>query len=195
MARTANPSLREERRKSILHAAELIFSQQGFAQSTISEIAKSAGVSHATVFQYFRNKEELFRSVIIENIERAHVFYKELLLGPGDPVERLQSLVSKQIRIALQSSAYLRLVQHILGQPQRFPEFVVQLDQFAEDFMQLVVRVVQEGQQRKLLDEGDPYEMARSYFAYWNGVGMCIRNMDENTIQQLTVNGLKLFGL
>ena len=49
--------------EKILIAAEKIFAQQGYAKSRISQIAKEAGVSEPTVYDYFANKEELLLAI------------------------------------------------------------------------------------------------------------------------------------
>jgi len=46
-------------REKILLAAYQIFAQKDFQTATISEIAQAAGVGDATIYEYFRNKEDL----------------------------------------------------------------------------------------------------------------------------------------
>lgn len=47
----------------ILKAAETVFLKKGFAGAKTTEIAKEAGVNHAMLHYYFRNKENLFDTV------------------------------------------------------------------------------------------------------------------------------------
>ena len=54
------------RRKSIIQAAIEVFSKKDFKTASISEIAQKAGVADGTIYQYFRNKEDLFFSIPIE---------------------------------------------------------------------------------------------------------------------------------
>jgi len=56
----------EARKEQLLAAAERVFAQKGFNQSTIAEIAREAGVSDATIYEYFPNKEELLFSIPLE---------------------------------------------------------------------------------------------------------------------------------
>ncbi len=64
---TENPSGRmagEERRLQILQVAMNLFSKDGFAGTTTKKIAEAAGVSEATVFKHFANKEELYADIL-----------------------------------------------------------------------------------------------------------------------------------
>ncbi|MCK9563717.1 MAG: TetR/AcrR family transcriptional regulator, partial [Bacteroidales bacterium] len=51
-------------KKKIIEAAAKVFTKNGYA-SNIDTIAKAAGVVRRTVFNQFKNKEELFRAVIL----------------------------------------------------------------------------------------------------------------------------------
>ena len=53
------------KRAAILKAAEKILAQKGFHEATISDIAKKAEVSEATIYDYFSSKEELLFSMFI----------------------------------------------------------------------------------------------------------------------------------
>ncbi len=56
----------DERREQICEIAMRLFSNRGFSGTTTREIANSAGVSEATVFKHFANKDELY-SAILDN--------------------------------------------------------------------------------------------------------------------------------
>ena len=55
---------REEKRKLIIAAATDLFSELGFAQTSMDKIAKKAGVSKQTVYSHFGSKDELFGGAI-----------------------------------------------------------------------------------------------------------------------------------
>jgi TetR/AcrR family transcriptional regulator, fatty acid metabolism regulator protein len=59
-------SKRIARRQSIIQAAIEVFSNGSFKNSSISEIAKRANVAEGTIYQYFKNKEDLFFSIPVE---------------------------------------------------------------------------------------------------------------------------------
>jgi AcrR family transcriptional regulator len=46
-----------------LNAAEHVFAEKGFHEATLSDIAKKAHVSEATIYEYFLSKEELLFSI------------------------------------------------------------------------------------------------------------------------------------
>jgi len=54
------PKTRKDR---IMDAALSIFAEKGFQNSTITEISKAAGVSEATIYEYFGTKEDLLFAI------------------------------------------------------------------------------------------------------------------------------------
>jgi TetR/AcrR family transcriptional regulator, fatty acid metabolism regulator protein len=59
----AEHSLAKSRKDRIMEAALRIFAVKGFQNATISEISKEAGVSEATVYEYFGTKEDLLFAI------------------------------------------------------------------------------------------------------------------------------------
>jgi TetR/AcrR family transcriptional regulator, fatty acid metabolism regulator protein len=65
------------KRQLIIDAAVEVFSRNGFQSSTISQIAQKANVAEGTIYQYFKNKEDLFFSIPIDKTKE---FFNELEL-------------------------------------------------------------------------------------------------------------------
>lgn len=59
----------QARREEILKAAEKIFAQNGFHDSTVAEIAKESEFAIGTLYQFFKNKEELYYTMMIEKFD------------------------------------------------------------------------------------------------------------------------------
>ena len=62
---------RIERYQNIRAAAEQLFNQRGYEQTTTKEVAELAGVGEATLFRYVTNKHELLLLVIGERMDTA----------------------------------------------------------------------------------------------------------------------------
>lgn len=54
----------QERREQILRAAVAVFSERGYTQATISDIAAVAGLAHGTIYLYFPSKAAIFETLV-----------------------------------------------------------------------------------------------------------------------------------
>ncbi len=55
--------------KEILKAATIVFSDKGFHNANMGEIAQRAGIGKGTIYEYFKNKEDLFFQMADFNLE------------------------------------------------------------------------------------------------------------------------------
>jgi AcrR family transcriptional regulator len=58
-------------RARVLHAARSLFMAQGYAAVSMQQIAAAVGVNKATLYHHFRDKEDLFVSVMASEFSRA----------------------------------------------------------------------------------------------------------------------------
>lgn len=54
----------DERRQMLLDRAKKLFSQSGYYETQISDIIKNAKISRGTVYQYFKNKDDIFSTLL-----------------------------------------------------------------------------------------------------------------------------------
>jgi AcrR family transcriptional regulator len=54
----------DERRQMLLDRAKKLFSERGYYQTQISDIIQNAKIARATVYQYFKNKDDIFTTLL-----------------------------------------------------------------------------------------------------------------------------------
>lgn len=59
---------KENRKRAIVVVAEEILRESGLEAITIRNVAKKAGLSSGSIYMYFKNKEELLLSMLIQNL-------------------------------------------------------------------------------------------------------------------------------
>lgn len=69
--------LPDKKRISILNAAAEIFASEGYHHASISDICKNAGISNGALYKYFKNKEDLFLSIIDYGIKLVSGLFRQ----------------------------------------------------------------------------------------------------------------------
>jgi len=71
------------KRRQIVEGARQVFLARGFDAASMGDIAKAAGVSKGTLYVYFKDKEQLFSAIVMEEcVGQAEGIFK---LDPSDP--------------------------------------------------------------------------------------------------------------
>ena len=82
----------EEKKQEIYKSATQVFFEKGYSSTTLGDIAKASGVGRSTIYQYFKNKEEIFHGVSI-------FFFSELVSSLDEIISKDLSYADKELRL------------------------------------------------------------------------------------------------
>jgi AcrR family transcriptional regulator len=126
MERTKSTELHREqlgeKAEQILTGARQEFLAHGYAATSMDRVAKAAGVSKATVYSYFQDKEGLFTVLVQRMAQRKlSIIYSSDPLT-GEPRVVLRQLLTKALNELMGDREEIALVRLIIGESERFPE-------------------------------------------------------------------------
>jgi AcrR family transcriptional regulator len=85
---------KKQRRQQIVNAAEKVFAAKGFSGATVENIADEAELSPATLYLYFKNKDELYASLNLKMLkvltEKMESVYHRKGLSPEEKIRALE---------------------------------------------------------------------------------------------------------
>lgn len=87
---------RSAKAKKIVNAALTMFERHGFQATSLEQIAAQAGMGKSTLYDYFKNKEELFIASIEEASDQWFEVIEQISSRSAKPIERLE-LVAETI--------------------------------------------------------------------------------------------------
>jgi len=153
-------SLKETRRDQILKSAEKVFSDKGFLNSTISDVAKETGVSDTTIYEYFSSKEELLFSIPREGIE----FNKEILdshlnyiIGTSN---KLRAMIYHLCKVYQENPYFASICLMTLKTNKKFMETDIYKD--LKEYYKIIIDVVAKGIQNGEFKEDTNPHFVRS---------------------------------
>ncbi|WP_057768526.1 TetR/AcrR family transcriptional regulator [Lactobacillus selangorensis] len=80
-------------KKAVLLAATDLFAKQGYNGTPTTQIAESAGVSQATIFKYFKTKQDLLTTILQPMIEELLPLYRDDFLAELEQYDTLPELI------------------------------------------------------------------------------------------------------
>jgi TetR/AcrR family transcriptional regulator len=80
-------------RQEMLAAGLDLFSQKGYHNVSMHEVAEKAEFAIGTLYKFFQNKEELYRALVLEQCDKFEDALIQAIETPGDEIEKLRHYV------------------------------------------------------------------------------------------------------
>ncbi|MFQ5769524.1 MAG: TetR/AcrR family transcriptional regulator [bacterium] len=87
------------KREEILQAALHAFAKKGFKNTKMIDIANESGIGKGTIYEYYRNKDEMLLAAFGEYIHLADAEVMAVLQGNLSPVAKIREIITKIIQI------------------------------------------------------------------------------------------------
>lgn len=99
----------EDKRRRVLDCAKRLFARHGYAGTNVNLVAREAGISIGSLYQYFRTKEDLFLTLI----EESHLTLASVIDGIFSRVpgffDRIEALLRAAVEWSLKDPDLLNL--------------------------------------------------------------------------------------
>ena len=113
---------RDDKREAILRTALEAFLAEGYAETSMSSVAAKVGGSKATLYNYFKSKEELFAAVVERKCEQIRKLLNEAeIQGGGDLKATLTNFGEHFVELLLSDDS-IGTFRLATAEATRFPE-------------------------------------------------------------------------
>jgi len=99
-----------DKRKLIREAAIKLFAEKGYHETRADEIAQEAGVAVGTIYNYFKNKEDILLDIFATEFEERKRFYKELQASGLPVVEQIKGVLQEHFRLLKERQELLQVL-------------------------------------------------------------------------------------
>src|SRR5947209_4637823 len=94
---------------TIARVAKAVFAARGYQYATLEEIAQRAGMSKATIYLYYRNKDDLFLHVVEELVNMATAATAQEATTAKPPLEKLDGIVRGKVEFYEREREFFRI--------------------------------------------------------------------------------------
>jgi AcrR family transcriptional regulator len=113
---TARDERKAQNREKLLVAARKVFAEKGVGAATARDIVRETDLATGTFYNYFEDKEDLFRAVLREFLERARVAVRAARRAPGASLEeRIYGACLAYFTMVLHDPALFDILQRNAG--------------------------------------------------------------------------------
>ena len=167
--RNSRGSKTANKRGKILRAAEKEFANKGFAGARVDKIAKSAGLDKATLYYYFRTKQDIYKSVLMEVTQAFTDLSSKGLERDTDPGEELAAFVDILVDFLEQHKSFALILRREFSEPgsKRRTVLYKSLAPLMHRVRDYIIQDVEKGEMRKVDPEHALYSVFEILFGYF----------------------------
>jgi len=202
-----NRKKREKQRykEEILKASEKIFARKGFHDTTIQDIAKEAEFSVGYIYNFFKSKEDLYKSLTIHKFDVLINILKNIYLSKNTPKQKLINIIDSLLNIFENDTDFIRIyVRETRGQTWNVKKFLEKdFIKNQKEGQKYITSIIQDGIKQKLFIKANPVDLMLSitgilnaFIIYWieNSISLSLREKSK-IIQDILFKGIELKGV
>jgi AcrR family transcriptional regulator len=113
---------RDDKRDAIIRTALAAFLAEGYAETSMSSLAAKVGGSKATLYTYFKSKEELFAAVVARKCEQIRILLSQAEIESGGELRATLTNFGEHFVELLLSDDSIETFRLATAEAARFPE-------------------------------------------------------------------------
>ncbi|MCP4104914.1 MAG: TetR/AcrR family transcriptional regulator [Desulfobacteraceae bacterium] len=129
----------------ILEAAVRVFAKQGFFQSTVSQIAKEAGVADGTIYLYFKNKDDILVQFFSYKTKEVFGMFGDEVEKADNAIDKLRNLTQRHLEEFQRDRDMAIVYQTLTHHNNRIIED--KINEITKMYLDIVADIVEQGQE------------------------------------------------
>ena len=146
-------------RIKIVQALKSLLEEKEFSAVTTAEIAKTAGVTEALIYKYFKDKRDLLHQVLSEYLEQYRAQMGQDLKGVKGTLNKLRKLIWSHIKVYATNRVFARI---LLIEVRNYPDYYKsETYSRVKEYSNIVLQIIEEGIRDREIREDVPARLIR----------------------------------
>lgn len=163
------PDVSEERKDQIMNAAEEVFTQKGFSNARMDDIAEETGLSKGTLYLYYKSKDDLIIAILDRIFQREFRVFENLDLasmGATEAIGIFTDTTAKDVKIMMR---LLPITYEFMGLAFRNKFVQKAFKTYLNHYLGILIPVIQHGIDSGEFRPADAKEIAIAMGAIMEG--------------------------
>jgi AcrR family transcriptional regulator len=182
-------SERQQRRETVLRAAKSLFEQKGYGATTMAEIAAASGLAVGTLYKSFKDKRDLYQTLVADTVQD---FERQLTAvlrePPDDELAQLHRYIDRGSELFIEHLPIMRVYFSETGAAFLYATTGLEDEAFASyrRIVEALEETFRRGVEKGIFANLAPAALASGLEGVHNTfLGALVRNGDSYTAQQV----------
>jgi AcrR family transcriptional regulator len=154
---------KSQKRTEILASARALFKENGFHETRVEDIALRAGVGKGTVYEYFKNKQEIFDETCVDFVKSIHNAVEEIRNMDASFKDKILLLYKKRVD-SLYEEFDENPLDHIMSYKSIISDKVlITMIEYISDMNKIIVEIIDQGKEEGLVKKEIPSELVACF--------------------------------
>jgi len=163
------PDVSEERKDQIMNAAEEVFSQKGFSDARMDDIADETGLSKGTLYLYYKSKDDLIIAILDRIFQREFKAFGTLDIANTSATEAIWGFAERTSNDIRRMMRLLPITYEFMGLAFRNKLVQKAFKTYFNRYMEILIPIIQHGIDTGEFRPADTKEIALAMGAIMEG--------------------------
>lgn len=175
---------RLQRRMEIIDAAEKVFSNKGFENSTMDDVAAEVELSKGAIYFYFKSKAEICLSILLKSLHEIEDTFRNIIEQNQSGFLKFKTVCNSYLDFYDNHPNFLTAVTNFRSHKDHCDAESVVLQEVMEtnrNITSLIQEILQSGvQDNSIISEVEPEILAKSFWGDLNGLLLSLSISDND---------------
>ncbi len=143
-----------KKHREILMASADLFKRQGYAATSMRQLAKAVDIEPSSLYSHIQSKEEILQTICFEQAEKFTKFIEWIAEQDDSPIEKIKAILLHQIQIACDDSTSITVFndewKHL--NEEHLKTFLIS----RKTYESLFIEIINQGVQQNVIKDVDP---------------------------------------
>lgn len=184
------------RRQEMLDTALRLFSEKGFHNVSMHEVARESEFAIATLYKFFKNKDDLYKALMLDMSDQVALEIKNSLRNAKNEVEVIREAIMSKTRVFAEHLPVIRLyVAETRGSCYQVQEGLdEEMKKRRQMFVDKLIATFESGIARGVFAAKDPLYLANAVISLsHSALMMSLENLEKHPVLESTEKMLDIF--
>ena len=174
---------KQRREDDFLDAAEKLYADRGYFQTSMEDVARAAEYATGTIYRYFASKEELYHRLLIRKGNAYFEMIQGIMTDQSSPIEKLRAAIHCKVHFFFENAEFMRIYITEINGPCDTMNPPEELEKAHAAYMEMIADVFRAGMKQGAFRKMDVDMLLLAYIGLTNNL-LCKTISNEKEISE-----------
>ena len=188
----------DKKKQEIIEKAKIVFAKRGYHNTSLSHISKKCGMGRTTIYQYFKNKDEIFYHTVGSTLEEIQTQVEVIVTNEElSFTEKLKQVVHQLTEGQEDNNTFILLLETLLILNRGTNEVLEKIKDDIQRLKDTIENLIREAIEKKEIKPVDSKSFAETIYTFIETLTLkSISNKNDSKVKveflNLLIDGLKV---